>query len=87
MEPIIVNLDEPRLARYIRASIVLAVKGDNYKAVSELVDRKKPELKSGVRCTWPDARWRMSEAPRTSIASAARFARRSTSNSGRAAGP
>ena len=46
MEPTIVNLDEPRLARYIRASIVLAVKGDNYKAVAELVDKKKPELKS-----------------------------------------
>jgi flagellar basal body-associated protein FliL len=46
MEPIIVNLDEPRLARYIRASIVLAVKGENFKAVSELVDKKKPELKS-----------------------------------------
>ena len=46
MEPIIVNLDEPRLARYIRASIVLAVKGENFKTVSELVDKKKPELKS-----------------------------------------
>jgi flagellar basal body-associated protein FliL len=46
MEPTIVNLDEPRLARYIRASIVLAVKGENFKAVSELVDKKKPELKS-----------------------------------------
>ncbi len=61
MEPIIVNLDEPRLARYIRASIVLAVKGDNYKAVSELVDRKKPELKSWLTvylagCTLEDVR-------------------------------
>jgi flagellar basal body-associated protein FliL len=46
MEPTIVNLDEPRLARYIRASIVLAVRGENFKAVSELVDKKKPELKS-----------------------------------------
>jgi flagellar basal body-associated protein FliL len=46
MEPIIVNLNEPRLARYIRASIVLAVKGENFKTVSELVEKKKPELKS-----------------------------------------
>jgi flagellar basal body-associated protein FliL len=46
MEPIIVNLDEPRLARYIRASIVLAVKGENAKAVNETVEKKKPELKS-----------------------------------------
>lgn len=46
MEPTLVNLDEPRLARYIRASIVLAVKGENFKAVSELVEKKKPELKS-----------------------------------------
>jgi flagellar basal body-associated protein FliL len=46
LEPIIVNLDEPRLARYVRVSITLAVKADNSKAATEVLDKKKPELKS-----------------------------------------
>ncbi len=61
MEPIIVNLDEPRLARYIRASVVLAVRGENYKAVTELAEKKKPEMKSWLTvylagCTLEDVR-------------------------------
>lgn len=60
MEPIIVNLDEPRLARYVRANITLAVKGDA-KPVAEIVEKKMPELKSWLTvylsgCTLEDVR-------------------------------
>lgn len=61
LEPIIVNLDEPRLARYIRASIVLSIKPENHKKVSNLIEQRKPELKSFLTvylagCTLEDVR-------------------------------
>jgi flagellar basal body-associated protein FliL len=46
MEPITVNLNEPRLARYIRATLSLAInKKDNSKA-NEVIQQKMPELKN-----------------------------------------
>jgi flagellar basal body-associated protein FliL len=61
MEPITVNLDEPRLARYVRASIVLAFESQDYAAACKLLDRKKPDLKSWLTiylagCTLEDVR-------------------------------
>jgi flagellar protein FliL len=63
-EPIIVNLDEPRLARYIRATLVVVLDARNKKAsdeVVELLNKKKPELKSWLTvylagCTLEDVR-------------------------------
>ena len=45
-EPITVNLNEPRLNRYIRATITLAIKKSDYRAAEELIRNKEPELKS-----------------------------------------
>jgi flagellar basal body-associated protein FliL len=45
-EPIIVNLDEPRLARYIRVTITLVIKAENHDAAKATLDRRKPELKN-----------------------------------------
>jgi flagellar basal body-associated protein FliL len=45
-EPIIINLDEPRLARYIRVSITLAVHPEHSLVVKEILDKKKPELRN-----------------------------------------
>jgi flagellar basal body-associated protein FliL len=45
-EPIIVNLDEPRLARYIRVTITLVIKAENHEAAKVAIDRRKPELKN-----------------------------------------
>ncbi|MCX5684023.1 MAG: flagellar basal body-associated FliL family protein [Planctomycetota bacterium] len=45
-DPIIVNLDEPRLARYIRVSITLVIKAENHEAAKTMLDRRKPELKN-----------------------------------------
>jgi flagellar basal body-associated protein FliL len=45
-EPIIVNLDEPRLARYIRVTITLVIKAENHEAAKAAIDRRKPELKN-----------------------------------------
>jgi len=45
-EPIIVNLDEPRLARYIRVTITLVIKAENHAAAKVALDRHKPELKN-----------------------------------------
>jgi flagellar basal body-associated protein FliL len=46
LEPIIVNLDEPRLARYVRVSVTLVASSDNAKAVTEALEKRKPELKN-----------------------------------------
>jgi flagellar basal body-associated protein FliL len=46
LEPIIVNLDEPRLARYVRVSVTLVASSENAKAVTEALEKKKPELKN-----------------------------------------
>jgi len=45
-EPIVVNLDEPRLARYIRVTITLAIRKENASAVVALLEKRKPELKN-----------------------------------------
>lgn len=45
-EPIVVNLDEPRLARYVRVSITLAITSSNKEATLALLDKRKPELKN-----------------------------------------
>lgn len=45
-EPIVVNLDEPRLARYVRATITLAIKPANHETAKAILDRRKPELKN-----------------------------------------
>lgn len=45
-EPIVVNLDEPRMARFVRVSITLAVRADQAPAAKALLDKKKPELKN-----------------------------------------
>ncbi|MCX5654054.1 MAG: flagellar basal body-associated FliL family protein [Planctomycetota bacterium] len=60
-EPIIVNLDEPRLARYVRVSITLVIKAENHGAAKALLDRRKPELKNWLTtyfasCTLDGAR-------------------------------
>jgi flagellar basal body-associated protein FliL len=47
-EPIVVNLDEPRLARYVRVTLTLAVLGENHDTVTALIEKKKPELKNWV---------------------------------------
>ena len=46
LEPIIVNLNEPRLARYIRATLTLAVRSEDERVAKEAVEKKMPELKS-----------------------------------------
>ena len=43
-EAITVNLDEPRLARHVRAMPILAIKTSGYAAASAAVEKKKLEL-------------------------------------------
>ena len=45
-EPIIANLNLPRLERYIRATITLAMREKNSEAALPQIDRKKAELRS-----------------------------------------
>jgi flagellar basal body-associated protein FliL len=45
-EPIIVNLDEPRLARYVRVTLTLAIKPQNHEAAKAVLEKHKPELKN-----------------------------------------
>jgi flagellar basal body-associated protein FliL len=45
-ETIVVNLDEPRLARYIRATITVAIKPANQEAAKAILEKHKPELKN-----------------------------------------
>jgi flagellar basal body-associated protein FliL len=45
-EPIVANLDEPRLARYVRVTITMAVRPENALAAKALLDKRKPELKN-----------------------------------------
>lgn len=44
-EPVTVNLDEPRLPRYIRATITVAVAAADNAGASKVIERRKPELK------------------------------------------
>jgi flagellar basal body-associated protein FliL len=60
-EPITVNLNEPRLARYVRATVTLALKEDSEKAAAAAIEKKKPELKNYLTvylagCTLEDVR-------------------------------
>jgi len=44
-EAVVANLDEPRLARYVRVVVTLAIKRDSFPAAQGLLDKKKPELR------------------------------------------
>ncbi len=46
VEPITINLDEPRLARYVRATITLAFDAKNDAEVRAQVEKRMPELKN-----------------------------------------
>jgi len=46
IEPITINLDEPRLARYVRATITLAFDAKNDAEVRRQVEKRMPELKN-----------------------------------------
>jgi len=46
IEPITINLDEPRLARYVRATITLAFEAKNDSEVRAQVTKRIPELKN-----------------------------------------
>ena len=63
LDPITGNLNEPRLARYVRAAVTLAVHKDHAKEAIELVGKKKPELKNWLTvylagCSIEDVRGR-----------------------------
>ncbi len=45
-EPIVVNLDEARLARYIRTAITLAVVQADHKEADRVIQRSMPEVRS-----------------------------------------
>ena len=45
LDAITVNLDEPRLARYVSARLTLAIPAADFEAVSPLIDEKAPVLK------------------------------------------
>jgi len=45
-EPIVVNLDEPRLTRYIRITLTLAIRAENREAALVVIEKNKPELKN-----------------------------------------
>jgi flagellar basal body-associated protein FliL len=45
-EPIVVNLDEPRLARYVRVTITLAIRPEETEAARTILEKRKPELKN-----------------------------------------
>jgi flagellar basal body-associated protein FliL len=45
-QPIIANLNEPRLARYVRATVVLAVRANDLEAANLRIEKRKPELRS-----------------------------------------
>lgn len=45
-EPITVNLNEPRLGRYVRATLVLAMTVENSTVVMGVIEKRMPELKN-----------------------------------------
>ncbi|MCE5326305.1 MAG: flagellar basal body-associated FliL family protein [Planctomycetaceae bacterium] len=45
-EPIIVNANEPRLQRYIRAAITLVIRREHEKQVNDLLAKRKDEVKN-----------------------------------------
>ena len=46
LEPIIVNLNEPRLARYIRATLILVVREEHSKEAHKVIDKKMHTIRS-----------------------------------------
>ncbi len=46
LEPITVNLNEPRLTRHISATLTLVVNKEDYDKVAQAVEKKMPQLKS-----------------------------------------
>lgn len=46
LETIIVNLSEPRLTRYLRATLTLATRPDDYKAAVDTIKKRMPELRN-----------------------------------------
>jgi len=60
-ESIVVNLDGPRLDRYVRAAITLAILDSDFAEAEELINKKRPELKNWMTvffsgCTLTDIR-------------------------------
>ncbi len=45
-DPVVVNLNTDRLSRFLRTKIILVVEDTNEKAVHEVVEKKKPYLKT-----------------------------------------
>ncbi len=45
-DPILVNLNEERLTRYLKLKILLVVDAHEEKAIAELIQKKKPALKN-----------------------------------------
>ena len=61
LEPIIVNLNEPRLARYIRATLILVFNKDESEDAIEIVTKKLPTIRSRLilylsNCSLEDVR-------------------------------
>lgn len=48
LDPIIVNLNVPRLERYIRATLTLAIRNDDYRKASKVIEKRMPELKNSL---------------------------------------
>ena len=48
MEPIVANPNVPRLERYIRATLTLAIRRDDLKKATKVIEKKMPELKSSL---------------------------------------
>jgi len=46
LEPIIVNLNEPRLARYIRATLTLVIRKEHSKDAIKVIEKKLPTVRS-----------------------------------------
>jgi len=46
LEPIIVNLNEPQVARYLRVTLSLAIAGKDYEAAVKTIEKKTPEVKN-----------------------------------------
>lgn len=46
LDPIIVNLNEPRLARYVRAAITITLKKENEKTAKKVIEANMPKLKN-----------------------------------------
>ncbi|RPI58247.1 MAG: flagellar basal body-associated FliL family protein [Planctomycetaceae bacterium] len=59
--PIVVNLDERKMIRYVRVTVILSIRKENWSDAKEILEKKKPELKSWLNvyfagCTLEDVR-------------------------------